>query len=47
MILTINLHLVPRSRMVELYLHPLHLFMSGVQLIKFRDNFTFMLGLWS
>jgi hypothetical protein len=35
-----HLHLLPRSRMVELYLHCLHVLMEWCR-IKHRDNFTF------
>jgi hypothetical protein len=43
------LHLVPSSRMVELYLHFL-IFLQGVILnyiIKYRDKFTFYLHMIS
>jgi hypothetical protein len=40
--LTTHLHLVPRSRRVELYLHSPYVFMRGDYLIKHRDiTFTF------
>jgi hypothetical protein len=38
-----HLHLVPRSRMAELYLHVSLVFMA---LIKHRDNFNFMFTDW-
>jgi hypothetical protein len=34
-----HLHLVPRSRIVDLYLHPMYAFMAWY-LIKHRDSFT-------
>jgi hypothetical protein len=40
--LTTDLHLVPRSRMVELYLHSPYVFMAWCW-IKYRGKFTFFL----
>jgi hypothetical protein len=49
--LTTYLHLVPRSVMVEIYLHspiriPRRLTMSWVSTACYRDNFTFLEVIW-
>jgi hypothetical protein len=35
-----NLHLVPRSRMMEVYIHSPYVFIDSAQLIMEVDNFT-------